>query len=424
MEHFETVRLARDGRRLDVSLTISPIRNEQGEVVGASKIARDITKRKEAELLSRDADRRKDEFLATLGHELRNPLGTVRNAAELLCRAEHPTPDLRAACGILDRQLKLMSRLVDDLLNVSRIAAGRLQLRREPLELGSLLVDIMESLRHLFDGKGQKLTFSPASTAIRVFGDRDRLVQVFSNLLHNAHKFTPPGGHIEVAIRHEARNAFVTVRDDGSGIPLHMLEEVFQLFQQVSRESGAGSQGGWELASRSPAILRTCMGARFGFTARARAEVVNFTVELPILEEMEETTAAGGHPSATQNVRKILIADDNRDAALSLGMLLENMGHQTRVAYDGLEALEIAREFQPDLIFVDLMMPKLNGYEVAQRLKSEQWARSALLVALTSWREDDHRERAQSAGFDRYVLKPLQGVSLQELLDAVPITRR
>jgi PAS domain S-box-containing protein len=244
VEDFETVRVGSNGRRIEVSLTISPIRNEAGEIVGASKIARDISRRKEAELLLRDADLRKDEFLATLGHELRNPLGTLRNSAELLCRAEHPTPELRTACGIIERQLRLMSRLVDDLLNVSRIASGRLQLRREPLDLGALLRDITESMRHQFDAKAQKLTYCAPGDATRVFADRDRLVQVFSNLLHNANKFTQPGGNIEVTLRCEGRKVFVGVRDDGIGIPPHLLEAVFELFQQVGRESGQEVQGG------------------------------------------------------------------------------------------------------------------------------------------------------------------------------------
>jgi PAS domain S-box-containing protein len=420
VQDFETVRLARDGRRIDVSLTISPVRNEAGEVVGASKVARDITRRKEAELLLRDADRRKDEFLATLGHELRNPLGTVRNAAELLCRAEHPTPELRTACAILDRQLRLMSRLADDLLNVSRIASGRLQLHREPLDLGALLLDTVESLRHQFDAKDQQLTCSIPGDGVRVFGDRDRLVQVISNLLHNAHKFTQPGGRIEVTLRHEGRSALVSVRDDGIGIPPHLLEAVFELFQQVGREAGQGSQGGLGLGLALARNLIHVHGGEIRAYSAGTGRGSEFTVELPILEETDQVAAPCEQPHASRDSRKILIADDNRDAALSLAMLLANMGHRTRVAYDGLEALEVAREFQPELIFLDIMMPKLNGYEVAQRLKSEEWARSALLVALTSWREEHDRELAESAGFDRHLLKPLQAGALQELLEALP----
>lgn len=420
VEHFETLRLARDGRLIDVSLTVSPIRNQAGEVVGASKIARDISKRKQAELLLRDADRRKDEFLATLGHELRNPLGTVRNAAELLCRAEQPRPELRTACGILDRQLRLMSRLVDDLLNVSRIASGRLHLRREPLDLGALLLDVTESLRHLFESKDQQLTYSLGTAVVRVSGDRDRLVQVFSNLLHNASKFTQPGGHIDVTVRHKGRTALVSVRDDGIGIPPHLLNEVFELFQQVGRDAGQGSQGGLGLGLALARNLAHLHGGEVQAHSEGTGRGTEFTVELPILDESADTLAACEHPPVTQVGRKILIADDNRDAALSLGILLENMGHQTRVVYDGLEALEVAREFQPDIIFLDVVMPKLSGYEVAQRLKSEEWARSTLLVALTGWREEHDRDRTRSAAFDRYVLKPLQADQLQELLNATP----
>ena len=226
-----------------------------------------------------------------------------------------------------------------------------------------------------------------------------------------------------MTLRGEGRNALVKVRDNGIGIPPHLLEEVFELFQQVGREAGQASQGGLGLGL---ALARN-LAHLHGGEVRAHSEGVGrgseFTVELPILDEKAET-AACEHPQATQTARKILIADDNRDAALSLAMLLQNMGHQTRVAYDGLEALEVAREFQPDVIFLDLVMPKLNGYEVAQRLKGEKWARSALLVALTSWREEQEGAQAQSTGFDRYILKPLQADQLQELLDATPEDQR
>lgn len=420
VDHFETVRLARDGRRIDVSLTVSPIKNEAGEVVGASKIARDITKRKQTEALLRDADRRKDEFLATLGHELRNPLGTIRNAAELLCRAEHPTAPMRTACGIVDRQVRLMSRLLDDLLNVSRIASGRLQLRREPLDLEALLLGVMESARHQFEGKDQKLTYSSAGGPVRLFGDADRLGQVFSNLLHNAHKFTHRGGHIEVTLRREVRTAFVSVRDNGAGIPPHLLDAVFQLFQQIGREARHGAHGGLGIGLALARNIAHMHGGEIRAHSAGTGRGSEFIVELPVLDGQEESAAAGEQVPHSHTSRKILIADDDRDAALSLSILLESMGHQTHVAYDGLEALEVAREIHPDLIFLDVAMPKLSGYEVAQRLRSEAWIRSTLIVALTSWRADQGAERARSAGFDRYILKPLETEALQELLDDLP----
>lgn len=238
-----------------------------------------------------------------LGHELRNPIGIVRNSAALLCRTEHTKPELGAACGILDRQLRLMSRLVNDLLNLSRIASGQLQLQREPLDLGALLLDILQSLRHQFDGKDQKLTYTPAVGVIRVFGDRDRLVQVFANLLHNAHKFTQLGGHIEVALRRDARNALVSVRDDGAGIPPDMLEEVFQLFQQVGQESGRGSQTGLGIGLALARNFAQMHGGDIRAQSAGTGRGCEFIVELPLLTEEEQIAVARGHAPVAHRCR-------------------------------------------------------------------------------------------------------------------------
>ena len=233
VENFETVRVTKDGRRIDVSLTVSPVRDEDGTIVGASKISRDITERKRAEHELREADKRKDDFLAVLAHELRNPLAPLRNAAEIIRRAKHEPPELQAACEIMDRQLHHMTRLVDDLLDVARIGAGRIQLAPELIELGDLLRSIEGSLSSTFQASGQQLTVSASAEPIHVYGDRTRLVQVFSNLLQNANKYTPRAGRIDVDLRREADYAVVTVSDTGYGIPAEMLRGVFELYVQV-----------------------------------------------------------------------------------------------------------------------------------------------------------------------------------------------
>lgn len=238
IEHFETVRVAKDGRRVDISLTVSPVRDEDGVIIGASKIARDIRARKEAEAQLRDANRRKDEFLAILSHELRNPLAPIRSIAELLKRAEDLAPDLRVASTILERQVHHMTHLIDDLLDMSRITAGRIRLQREPLDLSVLLAAAMDSYRPVLEGARHEVTLSSPTAPVHVAGDRIRLTQVFSNILHNAAKYTPPAGRIRVRIQQEAAEAVVSVRDSGVGIPPPMLECIFRLcVHRVSRST-------------------------------------------------------------------------------------------------------------------------------------------------------------------------------------------
>ena len=252
VEHFETTRVAKNGRRIEVSLTVSPVRNEEGTVVGASKIARDIGERKRAERLLREAERHKDEFLAVLAHELRNPLAPLRNAAELLCR-QSPTARIRMACEIIDRQLRQMTRLVDDLLDVSRIAAGRVELDIDVIDMGQLLGMAAAALQPTFDAAQQQVTLTIPTEPLNVHGDPVRLLQVFSNLLQNATKYTPRGGNVRVDLQRNASDAVVRVIDDGIGIPTHMLDKIFDLFAQVDpsdRRARSGLGIGLTLAKR------------------------------------------------------------------------------------------------------------------------------------------------------------------------------
>lgn len=252
VEHFETTRLAKDGRRIEVSLMVSPVRNEEGNVVGVSKIARDIGERKRAERLLREAERHKDEFLAVLAHELRNPLAPLRNAAELLCR-QSPDARTQMACEIMDRQLRQMTRLVDDLLDVSRIAAGRVELDIDLVDIGQLLGMAAAALQPIFDAAQQQVTLTIPTEPLQVHGDPVRLLQVFSNLLQNATKYTPRGGNVRVDLQRNTSDAVVRVIDDGIGIPTHMLEKVFDLFAQVDpsdRRARSGLGIGLTLAKR------------------------------------------------------------------------------------------------------------------------------------------------------------------------------
>jgi PAS domain S-box-containing protein len=414
--HFETQRVAKNGRRIDISLTVSPVRDESGEIVGASKIARDITERKRAEQLLRDADRRKDEFLATLAHELRNPLAPMRNAAELLCYGKHDTPASKTACEIMDRQLRQMTRLVDDLLDVARVSAGRVELREELVDVGQLLASITGALRPAFDAARQPLDVTIPPEPLYVYGDRIRLTQAFSNLLHNANKYTPRGGRVAVEARQGQAAVEITIRDTGIGIPPSKLDEVFELFAQVGSGTDRAREGlgiGLTVTKR----LVEIHGGRIEARSDGEGRGSEFIVRLP-LREAPEIAGAAMPPSAAaaQLARRILIADDNKDAATSLSILLEGMGHQTRVVHDGLAALAAAEEMQPDVAILDIDMPKLDGYAVARGIAGQSWAAQISLIALTGLGRETDRRNAREAGFHHHLVKPVEPEVLREVL--------
>ena len=416
IEHYETVRLGKDGRRIDVSLSISPIRGEDGEIIGASKIARDITERKRADRLLREADRQKDEFLATLAHELRNPLAPICAAAELLKRAKTLAPELRAATAILERQARHMTHLVDDLLDMSRITSGRIRLQPEPIELTELLKSVIETYRQSADTLRHQVSFAASGVPVHVNGDRIRLTQVVSNILHNAVKYTAPGGRIEVALHTHNREAIVTVRDNGMGIPPEMLEHIFEPFAQLDRsyERADGGLGiGLTLAKRLIELHQGRIEAR----SSGRGKGTEFLFHLPVVAAApaKPASAPQKHPEFGASCR-VLIADDNHDAAVSLSMLLQSMGHDTRVVHDGIEALEEADVFHPDVVLLDIGMPRLDGYETARRIASRPWATATQIVAVTGWGQEADRQRAKEAGFHRHLVKPVDIEALRELI--------
>ena len=418
IDHYETVRLAKDGRRIDISLTISPIRDRDGTIIGASKVARDITDRKRSDQLLREADRRKDEFLATLAHELRNPLAPICAAAELLKHAKGLAPELRAATAILERQARHMTHLVDDLLDVSRITSGRIRLHCEPVELAQLLRSVIETHRQSAETSRHQIAFAPSGQPVHVNGDRVRLTQVFSNILHNAIKYTPPGGRIEVVLRTEEQQAVVGIRDNGMGVPAEMLSHIFEPFAQLDRsyERPDGGLGiGLTLAKRLVELHK----GRIEASSAGSGKGTSFLVHLPA------GAAPAVRPPSVSNAdadlaitRRVLIADDNHDAAVSLSMLLQSMGHETRVVHDGIEAVEEAEVFHPDIVLLDLGMPRLDGYATARKITNRPWAADTQIVAVTGWGQDADRNRAKAAGFHRHLVKPVDIDALRQVLSA------
>ena len=420
VDHFETVRRRKDGQLVHVSLTISPIRDEKGHIVGASKIARDIMDRKQAEeriygLLGelKNADRRKDEFLAMLAHELRGPLAPVRHTLESLKRSGSHDEPVRQAYAVMDRQLAHLVRLVDDLIDVSRITRGTISLHKAPAELASIIHHSLEASRPLVEASRHQLDVTMPSEPIHVQADAIRLAQVFSNVLNNASKYTEPGGRIGLAVERVDGDAVVTITDTGAGIPRDKLGTIFELFAQVDRtlERSQGGLGlGLALAKR---LVEMHQGSIEAFS-NGPGTGSRFVVRLPIVAQPEQRhVPAEVQPAAP---RRILIVDDNADAASSLAMLLGMTGNETRTANDGLAAVDAAQTFQPDVILLDIGLPKLNGLEVCRRIRQQPWGQNIVMVALTGWGQEDDRRKSQQAGFDHHMVKPLDYNDLMKLL--------
>jgi PAS domain S-box-containing protein len=377
----------------------------------------DISARKRAENALQEANRRKDEFLATLAHELRNPLAPLRTGLEV-ARLKAPADEgLRPVLDRMDRQLSHVVRLVDDLLDVGRISSGKLQLQKVPLELGAILASSIESTLDLIRKRGHELVVDSKEQGLLVHGDFDRLTQVFNNLLSNAAKYTPAGGKIGVVLDREGPHAVVRVGDSGIGIPATELAHVFDLFSQVREHQGLTSGG----LGIGLALVKTLVSMHAGEVVAHSAgpgQGSTFTVRLPIHEPHGAVIHADAAPApqAGYRRRRILIADDNLDGATTLAELFELLGHEVWTAEDGLEAVERARALSPDIVVLDLGMPRMDGYEAARQIRATPAGRDALLVALTGWGQDKDRLRTREAGFHRHLVKPVDQAALVALL--------
>ena len=436
VEHFETVRVAKSGQTIDVSLTISPVRDRRGRVVGASKVGRDITARKRAAEESQaaqkllmenrdelqrlnaelsEADRRKDEFLAVLAHELRNPLAPIRNAVHYLGLKASPDPALRNARDIIDRQVRHLVRLVDDLLDISRISSGKIGLQKERVSLALIVTNAVESSRPAIESENHQLTVTLPAEPVYLEADLTRLAQVLQNLLNNAAKYTPPGGKIGLHTEFDGHSVSIRVVDTGIGIPREMLPRVFDLFTQVDRsiERSSGGLGiGLTLVQRLVEL--------HGGTVEARSEGPDkgseFIVRLPASAESSGDSAPANSSDA-KSVRRVrvLIIDDNIDAADTLTEMLRASGHDVATAYDGAAGLVAVDSHRPDVVLLDIGLPKVNGYNVARKIRESDPQRRIVLVAVTGWGQDEDRRRSQQAGFDHHLVKPVDPASLDRI---------
>jgi len=430
--HFETVRVRKDGALLDISLTVSPIRDDEGVVIGASKVARDISDRKRAEeqrehLLrmaqaaraeSEHANRAKDEFLAMLGHELRNPLAAVRMA---LAAASLEGADRTRALEIARRQTDQLGRIVDDLLDVARITRGQVRLQKSGVALEDLLHRVVEAARPLMDERSHVLILTPQPDAIHLEADAARIEQAVTNLLANAAKYTDPGGTITVSSAREGDEAIIRVHDTGIGIAPEMLPRVFDLFAQGERTLDR-SQGGLGIGLT---LVRRIVELHDGSVQAASPGLghgAEFVIRLPALPVPLPARAVGSGADDRQQgstAARVLLVEDNQDAAEMLAMLLDVLGHEVTVLPDGPAAIEAARTSRPDIMVIDIGLPGMSGYEVAQAVRTDPALRRVVLVALTGYGQAEDKARALAAGFDHHLVKPVDVKVLSDLLSRV-----
>jgi two-component system CheB/CheR fusion protein len=422
VEAFEARRVSKSGALVTVFVTLSPVFDSSGAVVGISGIAHDITLRRVAEQGLREADQRKNEFLAMLGHELRNPLAPILNAAQILRQLAHGDPAMTRAQEIIERQGRHMTRLIDDLLDVARISSGKILLRIEPLDLVALIRNVVDDHRADIESGGIAVDVELPSTPLFVNGDRARLAQIVDNLMHNAAKFTDVGGRMGVRMAADPATNRVVLRvtDSGIGMDADTLSRLFQPFIQADR-SLERSRGGLGLGL---SVVKSMVELHEGtVTAESKGpgRGAEFTIRLPLIAP---PISAQGVESATRRPKgpqKILVIEDNIDAAETLDTLLQLWGHKVVVANAGAEGVALAKDFQPDVVLCDIGLPGgLDGYAVARELRAQHDGGAPYLVALTGYGQDEDQRLAAAAGFDRHLVKPVDHDVLEKVLSRLP----
>jgi len=394
----------------------------EGDVIAVAGTTRDVTERQQAEQAIRDqaerlreSDRAKDEFLATLAHELRNPLAPLRNSLSLLEMAGPPDARTAPIHKMMERQVNHLVRLVDDLLEMSRVSRGTFALRKERVDIATVVRNAVETSEPLIRAAGHRLDIAVPEVPVWLEGDPVRLAQILANLLNNAARYTDDGGQITVRAHREGGSAVIAVCDNGVGIAAEALPRMFAMFTRGAPAS-ARSQGGLGIGLALARRLAEMHGGTLDARSDGPGRGSEFTLRLPVADAPAQDTeaAAGDAPALTQ--QRILVVDDNRDAADSLGMILRFLGADVRIAEDGPEALAVFPDYDPAVVLLDIGMPGMDGYEVARTLRSRYPERATAIVALTGWGQAEDRRRAQEAGFDHLMVKPADIDSLQALL--------
>jgi PAS domain S-box-containing protein len=405
-------------------LEITEHRLDSSEVL---LVLRDVTERAglEETLRQRDeevlaADRRKDQFLAMLAHELRNPLAPIRNAVELMRQVETLDAAFQPAREMVERQVKHLARLVDDLLDISRLASGSIRLRKEPVDLGTVVQRAVDSIRPLIDSRSHTLSVRLPAEPVRLEADPTRLEQVISNLLNNAAKYTMPGGRLAVTAEREGEEAVVRVRDTGIGVPPDVLDRVFEPFMQ-SDGSLARTEGGLGVGLTLVRSLVEMHGGKVKATSPGLGQGSEFVVRLPAPAGFTAALPDQPFAAAASRSLRVLVVEDNIDAAESLATLLRLWNHDVHVVHDGCKAVEAAREQHPEVVLLDIGLPGLDGYQVARCLRDDLHLDHALLVAMTGYGQPEDRRRSREAGIQYHFVKPVEPLVLRNLLAGVAV---
>lgn len=422
--------IRKDGSRFWCSGVMTPLRDEAGLVHGFAKIMRDLTERyrqqekqRKSEALLRQqhaalqqANQSKDRFLAVLSHELRNPLAPLRNTVQLLQQQTPESSELQQVYNILDRQVRLLTRLVDDLLDLSRITSGKLGINKELIEVSVVLERAVEMARPAIDAHRHNLSVEPLNEPIWLQGDSIRLEQAVINLLTNAAKYTEEGGKIWLSAERQDTNVAIRVRDTGVGLEAEMLPRIFEMFTQVDSSTNRAQGGlgiGLSVVKRIAELHGGSVDARSGGPGTGS----EFTLRLPaVLAAIGEKDASYEAAKKAASALRILVVDDNADSADSLALLLKHMGHDVQAVHSGAAAIHVVKHFQPQVILLDLSMPILDGYQVAQRLRLHLDMKQVVLIALTGYGQENERQRTLDAGFAYHLVKPIDPQQLQELL--------
>jgi len=394
-----------------------PIRDEQGDVVRWFGTNTDVTDLREAQQMLRDADRRKDEFLATLAHELRNPLAPIRSGLELM-RLSQKDPETMADVRMtMERQTQQLITLVDDLLDVSRITRGKLNVRTRKVALADVMQSAVEASKPFLDEAGHQLIVDTPDQEVTLDADPHRMAQVISNLLNNSAKYTPAGGRVRLSAEIRRPQVVISVEDNGLGIPADMLERIFEIFAQIDRPQEKGNTGLGIGLSLVKSLVKLHQGT-IDVASEGPGQGSIFSVTLPIAQQATKAPPSE-HQEPSQKTKsscKVLVVDDNEAAAMTLSMLVKMLGNVVQTAHDGREAIEKAATFLPDLVLMDIGMPNMKGYEAASHIRQQAWGADMTLVALTGWGQEDDKKKATQAGFNHHLVKPAEPAALEKLL--------
>ena len=414
----EVVHRHKAGHELNVATCWILYRDDDGVPMGVAEVLSDVTDVRRAEAAVREADRRKEQFIAILAHELRNPLAPIRTGLEVLKTATPRTPQATETIIVMERQLRHLITLVDDLLDVSRITHGKLVLRKQRVSVADIIQSAVESAKPSLDVAGHELSIKLPEQPLYTEADPFRLTQVFCNLLDNAAKYTPEAGRISISI-HAVDDAIkVSIKDTGLGIQTEMLNHIFDLFTRGHEVANAHSGLGIGLSLVKS--ITELHGGHVEVRSDGIGKGAEFSVWLPLKPEPIAATSgpqpAQCTPAAHGAAHRVMVVDDNRAAANLLGILIKQLGKEVRVAYDGVEAIEAAEQFEPDVVFLDLGMPRLDGYDAARHIRRQPWGSNLLLVALTGWGQEEDKRRVQQAGFDHHLIKPADPEAIRRLL--------